>query len=450
MRDPMPFETRLADAFERYTDAAPRHVDAATYAHAIALGARRGRLAMPRLAPRIGGLRLAIVLGLLALASLVGFLFAGGFLAPAPTPLGGGGRIMAWLPSTGTAHLLNVEGVEWGSWRGPVSVCPTLMAEADVIGVQHRFSTQFVSILDGTTSEKRKNYGGFELWSPDQSAYAMVDAEKGPASVITFPDGDAAHPTVTRYQVFGGWSGSFSPDGSRLALPIPAGPDGLAIHVLQDGTDTVVATVPTHDSRFTGDISWSQDAASLVLVTSDMDGPRLTLVGVGDGSIRLLGRPGGVEHAALLSPHAWSPDGSKFVVRRDSGDAWLVDVAEGRWQPLRTALPSDVGGPFGNPDGRLRWSRDGRLAIVNGPSVTIRSFDGTPDRLVALPGPVAAWSPDGTTIASLANITGDPVAIWVTDVWDTGESHRLALLNQTGDVAPADPPCIQWLPEVQP
>jgi hypothetical protein len=103
------------------------------------------------------------------------------------------------------------------------------------------------------------------------------------------------------------------------------------------------------------------------------------------------------------------------------------------------------------PDGRLRWSPDGRLAMVLGTTVIIRSFGGTPDRQVELPGPIAAWSPDGTTIATLVNSTGDPAVIWATDVWGTGESHRIASVPQARDAAanPSNPPCIQWLPEAQ-
>ncbi|MCJ7710518.1 MAG: hypothetical protein MUQ32_06750, partial [Chloroflexi bacterium] len=102
------------------------------------------------------------------------------------------------------------------------------------------------------------------------------------------------------------------------------------------------------------------------------------------------------------------------------------------------------------PDERLQWSPDGRLAIVLGTTVTIHRFDGTPDRQVDLPGQIAAWSPDGTMIATLASSAGDPAVIWATDPWDTGESQRIASVPGTAPPDTTNPPCIQWLPEVHP
>ena len=86
----------------------------------------------------------------------------------------------------------------------------------------------------------------------------MVDMERE-ASVITFPDGDFVNPTVTRYPIAGAIDGFFSEDGSRLAIPAAEGEDRLAIHVLEGGTDTVVATVPfAGASGVPAGASWSQ------------------------------------------------------------------------------------------------------------------------------------------------------------------------------------------------
>ena len=53
-------------------------------------------------------------------------------------------------------------------------------------------------------------------------------------------------------------------------------------------------------------------------------------------------------------------------------------------------------------------------------------------------------------VATLASSTGDPAVIWATDAWDTGESHRIASVPRHGRRPdPTNPPCIQWLPEVE-
>jgi Tol biopolymer transport system component len=269
--------------------------------------------------------------------------------------------------------------------------------------------------------------------------------------VITFPDGDVAHPTITRYPVFGSvyGAGSFSGDGSRFAMPVPAGQHGLAIHVLEGGTDTVVATVPTFDVAVPMVwISWAPDAASLAIVTTEIAGPRLTLVSVADGEVRQLGRPDGLGPRASLESLAWSPDGRRLVVRQDTGEAWVLDATQGQWQALGLTVPDALS--ISLPDERLQWSSDGRLAVVVGTTVTIHNFDGTPDRQVDLPGQIAAWSPDGTMIATLASSAGDPAVIWATDPWDTGESQRIASVPGTAPPDTTNPPCIQWLPEVHP
>ena len=121
-------------------------------------------------------------------------------------------------------------------------------------------------------------------------------------------------------------------------------------------------------------------------------------------------------------PLAWSANGMYLVVGSDSGAAWVLDVGRVEWQPLLTPIQA------GNP-AAIRWSPDGRLAIVNGGWLTIHSFDDTPDRKVSLPGSTAAWSPDGRSLASVAEGSEGERVLWVTDAWGTGESRRIAALR---------------------
>ncbi len=227
MRDPMTFEDRLSDAFAAYTAGAPKDVDPRALVAELAGSGRTRRLALPTFnLARFGGVRLALVLGLLALASVAGLLFAGGFLRSDPAPLGADGRILVWLQGSGM-HLLR-DGVEVPV-TGPVvgAGCPVLLATADAIAVRDRFKGfAFREFAGGTQSQwfNPNLYAGFERWSPDSSALAMVDMERE-ASVITFPDGDFVNPTVTRYPIVGAIDGFFSDDGSRLAIPVAAGPD---------------------------------------------------------------------------------------------------------------------------------------------------------------------------------------------------------------------------------
>ena len=105
-RDPMTFESRLADAFDRYVAAAPVDVDALSLAAVVATGSRRAGPMFGRPRPRT--VRLALVLGLLAVAAFGAALMAGALLRAQPGPLGGGGRLMVF--SNGTAHVLDVDG----------------------------------------------------------------------------------------------------------------------------------------------------------------------------------------------------------------------------------------------------------------------------------------------------------------------------------------------------
>ena len=81
---------------------------------------------------------------------------------------------------------------------------------------------------------------------------------------------------------------------------------------------------------------------------------------------------------------------------------------------------------------------------------TIHSFDETPERKVRLPGVAAAWSPDESSLASIAEGSDGEVVLWVTDAWGTGETRQIAALRDANprDITHVNGPCIQWQPEV--
>ena len=168
MHDPMTFEARLAEAFDRYGVAAPTAVDSRALA-ATLLGARPSRLAWHVIPwPRATGLRLALVLGLLALASAAALLVAGGLLRPDPAPLGGG-RILVWLqsgPGGGMAHLLGVDGIETASrsFESRSGDCPVLLAGADRVATRGYGNIRFVPFSAGAASQVSVGYTGGERW----------------------------------------------------------------------------------------------------------------------------------------------------------------------------------------------------------------------------------------------------------------------------------------------
>ena len=293
------------------------------------------------------------------------------------------GRILVGLP-TGDGvetHLLR-DGVEvGGSPRTAISRggCPVLLRTADGIAVRdrwkgYRFESFAGDIGSGWFST---NYHGGERWSADHSALALIDMDNA-ASVLTFPDGDLERPTVTTYPAPGSIEGFFSTDGTHLALAVPDGRGSLAIHALEGGVDEVVATVPFlgRDGYVSG--SWSPDARSLLLVTIDANGQRLSIVHPGDGSVRRVARPRGLPASATLVPLDWSPNGMYAVVGSDTGAAWILDTCAATGTRSR---PRSRRGTL-----RFAGRRMAELGVIAGSTLRIHSSDGHLARSVSLPG----------------------------------------------------------------
>ena len=212
------------------------------------------------------------MLGLLALASAAVVLLAGSFLRQSPNPLGSG-RILAYVPigETGTAYLLGTDGSVREALELPAGACPQLLRDADAVAVRRRSDWLFQALADGAMRQVSLNYTGGERWSANGRAFALVDIEAGPISVFTFPDGDAANPTVARYPVAGALDGVFSPDGDRLVVLVPVDASTLGVHVLAAGVDALVAAVPSE--AVTSRPGPRVADAMLALITRDPDGP---------------------------------------------------------------------------------------------------------------------------------------------------------------------------------
>ena len=111
-------------------------MDPRALAAELAGGGGSRRVTMPAFDLQFGGVRLALVLGLLVLASVAGLLFAGGLLLLDPGPLAADGRILIWLQGSGT-HLFR-DGVDVDS-RSQLLRVPGAVATADAIAVRDRF-----------------------------------------------------------------------------------------------------------------------------------------------------------------------------------------------------------------------------------------------------------------------------------------------------------------------
>ena len=458
MHDPMTFEARLAEAFDRYGVAAPTAVDSRALA-ATLLGARPSRLAWPVIPwPRATGLRLALVLGLLALASAAALLVAGGLLRPDPAPLGGG-RILVWLqsgPGGGMAHLLGVDGIETASrsFESRSGGCPVLLAGADGVATRGYGNIRFVPFSAGAASQVSVGYTGGERWSPDHRVLALMNSDDDSVSIVTFPDGDTTYESTIRYPL--GFSldsadGAFSADGRRFVVTSVADAATSRVSLIEEGATQPrdLAMIPARGSW----VSWAPDGSRFVIVTKDEGGSQLTMITVADGTTRQLGRPGTLRSGEGLVPLTWSNDGRYLLVRAEAGDAAILDIMGGGFRSVGTQLPSDPAA--------VRWSPDGSsLAIITGTTLTVHPLDGAPDRTVHLPGQAVGWAPAGAGLAVLADGSGlaptrvrGSATVWIYHPWDATPAQVLATIPWEASQAATHPgpqSCIQWLPEVTP
>jgi hypothetical protein len=416
-RDPLTFETRLADAFERYVVAAPVDVDSRTLVALVATDAARHR--RPTFGPLAISPRWAIVLAMLAALAVGAALVAGALLRSQPGPLGGGGNLLVF--SGGTATVFDTAGTvltrRFVETR--VGGCPRLVAGGTALAASTFNGLGVRGIGAGATATTLDtSYTGGERWSVDGRVLARVRLTGG-ITFTTFPHAQTDNPVdvdVPNSDIGAGIGiidSSLSPDGSTLAVlaatdraQLPDNPDGAATDgpvdvLLIDSATGAVRPMPSHElGAVWPAMTWSSDASRVGFVAGGPDGTVTGwVVDVRDATERSF-----PIRAASAAPTAYAlnADGTRALVAGDG--VHVIDTTDGR-----TLVLVD-----GAPTGEVAWGPDGRsFAWVDGvpdptpdagaaplrPILHVHAADGTPVRDIPVMDGRWAWSPDRLAMA---------------------------------------------------
>jgi Tol biopolymer transport system component len=179
-----------------------------------------------------------------------------------------------------------------------------------------------------------------------------------------------------------------SPDGRSVAFQSFRGSGGVWVAAM-DGSGLQQLETPAIGTNFDNsraELAWAPDSSRLALVSGQDRAVQLTVVGPGRAPVLLARKP-------VLQP-TWSPDGrlvSGFVgrginaYRATGGLAWRTQVSDFVFVP---------------------WSKRGLfLTVLHG---RIRVLDERGRLRLSFRGRTAAWSPDGTRVAS---VTRDRVEV---------------------------------------
>ena len=242
----------------------------------------------------------------------------------------------------------------------------------------------------------------------------------------------AKHPYLTRFTVYGGWDGAWSPDGKRIAFTSTrSGNADIWVQATGSGEAVQYTTDPAWDSS----PAWSPDGLLLAFTSERSGALNIWLMPASGGDKRQVtsdddrlydGRFSKASRGALFS---WSPDGKEIAFARRAGrnqqlglgqrlkwkhGIWRIPVGGGEARQV-----TDEGGHHANP----MWSPDGRQITLTdrGEIFTVRlSNEGTADggkkRLLKWPGTEYAysWSPDGGWLAFASDkLDGDTYDVWV-------------------------------------
>jgi WD40 repeat protein len=199
------------------------------------------------------------------------------------------------------------------------------------------------------------------------------------------------------------WTGSASPDGTRLAWA--SGIDQpLTISLFDLATDqtvplTVLETEGEEVTVSVAALAWAPDASALAVGLSD---GRLLAVDVESGAIRYQVRPFELQ----LNGFAWSPDGAVIALAGSDGDS------NGGIQFVRLVRASngvvirEFELDFGRTVQALAFSPDGSLLVSGDSAGSVQVWEvATGERLADLRGHTLAvtgiaFSPDGTAFAT--------------------------------------------------
>ena len=225
---------------------------------------------------------------------------------------------------------------------------------------------------DGSGLQQLLSGGIVPTWSPDGLQLAFSDDDSGGAfQAFTARPGGADRTQLT-HAVYDD-AGSFSPDGSRLAVThcdTPHGPCHLGV-VNSDGSGEHVIS-----DLGPGGIAWSPQGTSIAFVSG---GFAYTIDPDGSGLQQVAAVGGGLD---------WSPDGTRLALTAPGGG--IVSVRpDGSDRQTLDGNASD-GSPVWSPDGtQLAFVRDGTLMAMG--------VDGSHPRVLATPAQgffcCATWQP---------------------------------------------------------
>ncbi|HET7556200.1 MAG TPA: LpqB family beta-propeller domain-containing protein [Gaiellaceae bacterium] len=176
-----------------------------------------------------------------------------------------------------------------------------------------------------------------------------------------------------------------SPDGRRVAFVSERGGGPGIYDVGIDGAGLRRLDPPPHQigtSTLTPQLAWSPDSRRLAAVTGDLK-----------STLRIL-EPGHtpkvLTRSRFLFAPTWSPDGRLLTIRSLPGSA-RVELAYTRSGRLAWQIPAT---------GTVSWSTQGVLAMIG--TARVKIYDERGRLRFSASARAAAWSPDGTRLATVA------------------------------------------------